>query len=317
MSSTLAPDAPQHPLARTFTPPPLAHTLHQAFAILAYGLSQTSKRQYQHTFDRWSAFCAERGWPPDDLSAAPVITFLDSQPVARTTKMARLTHLRRLAQTLHTGDVSSPAFRQQYQQLQLLRLPLDDRAGQTRERRALSPDQVFEALTYWPQTNPLGLRNRALLAVLFYAGLRRSEAAALQWADIDLEAGLLTVRHGKGNKARTIPFAGPKAVAMLEQWRVCTLSADYEYVFVAVTKAGKSIGPDAPISTETIRRVCLASGDFRPHDARRTLLTNLLTSGTPLPDAQFIAGHARGDTTMHYAVVKDAQEVKGRVRLNY
>ena len=49
----------------------------------------------------------------------------------------------------------------------------------------------------------------------------------------------------------------------------------------------------------------------------RTLLTNLLTSGTALPDAQFIAGHSDGATTMGYAVVKDANEVKGRVKLNY
>lgn len=287
-----------------------------AFDILAYGLSQSSQRQYRHTFALWLAFCRERDLPPDDLSARHVIAFLEAQPAARSTKLARLTHLRRLAQALHTGNVENRLYQQHYEQLRLLTLPKDhDADSPSRDRKALKPDEVFEALKFWPEDNFLGLRNRALLGVLFYAGLRRSEAVALKWSDIDLEAGMLAVRHGKGGKARTIPFAGQKAVDLLQAWRACI--PGYAHVFVAVTKAGKNIGPDAPISTETVRRVCLASGDFRPHDARRTLLTNLLTSGTPLPDAQFIAGHARGDTTMQYAIIKDAQDVKGRVRLNY
>lgn len=55
--------------------------------------------------------------------------------------------------------------------------------------------------------------------MLLYAGLRRSEAVALKWADIDFEAGLLTVRHGKGNKERTIGFASDKAREYLRRWR--------------------------------------------------------------------------------------------------
>jgi integrase len=281
---------------------------------MAYGLTDTSKRQYQHTFNAWRDYCAVTRIMPHDLSAGNVIGFLTSADLARKTKMARLTHLRRLAQTLHTAAVNNPLLRQNHEQLQLLKLPKDDTGGVTRERKALKPDEVFEALRFWPQNTSLGIRNRALLAVLFYAGLRRSEAVALKWADLDLEAGLLTVRHGKGNKERTIPFASDKALDMLKWWRACI--PDYGHVFVAVVK-GDRIGPDQPIATETIRRICKASGDFKPHDARRTLLTNLLTSGTPLPDAQFIAGHAQGATTIHYAIIKDATDVKGRVKLNY
>ncbi|MBZ0298945.1 MAG: site-specific integrase [Anaerolineae bacterium] len=291
-----------------------ANDLRTAFDVLAYGLTETSKRQYQHTFDAWRAWCAATGTPAHDLSAAQVIAFLDRSELARKTKMARLTHLRRLAQTLHTGDVSNPQLRQNYEQLQLLKLPKDDHGGQTRERKALAPDEVYAALQHWPTDTNLGRRNRALLAVLFYAGLRRSELMALQWADVDMGHHLVTVRHGKGNQERTIPFASPKALDLLSRWRACI--PHYDFMFVAVNK-GDHIQADQPISTETVRRVCLASGDFRPHDARRTLLTNLLTSGTDLPDAQFIAGHANGATTMHYSVVKDANTVKGRIKLNY
>ena len=48
---------------------------------------------------------------------------------------------------------------------------------------------------------PTGVRNRALIAVLWRSGLRISEALALELRDIDLEAGTLRVRHGKGDKS--------------------------------------------------------------------------------------------------------------------
>jgi integrase len=231
--------------------------LRQTFALMAYGLTETSKRQYAHTFRRWLDWCGDVGIPAQDLSATHVIAFLGSTDLARRSKQARLSHLRRLAQTLHSADIGNPRYEQNHQQLQLLKLPKDDRAGQTRERKALAPDQVYEALQHWPQKTNMGRRNRALLAVLFYAGLRRSEAVDLQWRDIDFDQGLLTVRHGKGNKERTIPFASDKALNILQLWRDCV--PDYEYVFVAVNK-GDNIQQDIPISTETVRRVCLQSG---------------------------------------------------------
>jgi integrase len=293
---------------------PAPDALRQAFALMAYGLTENSKRQYAHTFRRWLEWCEGVSISAQDLSAAHVIAFLGSTYLARRSKQARLSILRRLAQTLHSADIGNPLYEQNHQQLQLLKLPKDDRAGQTRERKALAPDQVYEALQHWSQKTNMGRRNRALLAVLFYAGLRRSEAVDLQWRDIDFDQGLLTVRHGKGNKERTIPFASDKALTILAQWRDCV--PDYEYIFVAVNK-GDNIQVDAPISTETVRRVCLQSGDFKPHDARRTLITRMLLSGTALPDAQYTAGHASGATTMAYAVVKDAKEVKGRIRIDY
>lgn len=243
--------------------------------------------------------------------------FLGHSNTANKTQQARLTHLRRLAQTLHTGDVANLVYKQNYEQLRLLKLPRDSngkRSGQARERKALKPEQVFEAMKHWPDDTNMGKRNQALLGVLFYAGLRRSEAVALRWSDIDLDNDILTVRHGKGDKERTIPFARERAAELLRVWRQCI--PDYEYVFVAVNK-GDNIQADKPISTETVRRVCVASGDFKPHDARRTLLTNLLTSGTPLPAAQFIAGHQRPSSTLEYAIVNNANDAKQLIKINY
>jgi site-specific recombinase XerD len=50
---------------------------------------------------------------------------------------------------------------------------------------------------------------------------------------------------------------------------------------------------------------------------RRTLITNALSAGASVVDMQFVAGHSQASTTLRYAKVKDAQEVKGRVKLPY
>ncbi len=64
---------------------------------------------------------------------------------------------------------------------------------------------------------PTGIRNRALIAVLWRSGLRISEALALQLRDVDLEAGTLRVRHGKGDKSRTVGL-DEQTGALLARW---------------------------------------------------------------------------------------------------
>jgi site-specific recombinase XerD len=64
---------------------------------------------------------------------------------------------------------------------------------------------------------PTGIRNRALIAVLWRSGLRISEALALELRDVDLEAGSLRVRHGKGDKSRTVGI-DEQTTALLARW---------------------------------------------------------------------------------------------------
>ncbi len=56
---------------------------------------------------------------------------------------------------------------------------------------------------------------------------------------------------------------------------------------------------------------------FSPHDARCTLITELLRTGTPLADAQAQAGHSQGQTTLHYAQAADARQGRQKGRLRY
>jgi integrase len=295
--------------------------LQTALDVLLYSLSAASKRQYEHTFAAWAAYAREQGFQPFDLSPLNIIGFLGSVELAHKTKTARLSHLRKLLQTLHAQQPDNVQLEAMYKQVQLLKVKRDNEApGNEREKHALKPKQIHAALAYWNGATKLHIRNRALLAVLFYAGLRRSEAAALEWRDIDLENGIITVRHGKGDKERNVPILSDTLKDYLAEWD--SITDGRKYVFCAMRK-GDHLDTDKPMKTNAIWTLIKDTGaaigvnNLAPHDARRTLLTNALQSGANVADAQFIAGHANPQTTLGYAVVKDAKEVAGRVKLNY
>ncbi len=81
----------------------------------------------------------------------------------------------------------------------------------------LSSEEVRALLRACSSRAPTGIRNRALIAVLYRGGLRISEALALLTKDVDVAQGTLTVLHGKGDRRRTVGM-DPAAFALLERW---------------------------------------------------------------------------------------------------
>lgn len=81
----------------------------------------------------------------------------------------------------------------------------------------LTPAEVDALIAAASRRAPTGIRNRALIAVLYFAGLRASEALALLPRDLDLDAGAVRVHSGKGGKARTVGL-NLAAQAHLERW---------------------------------------------------------------------------------------------------
>lgn len=90
-------------------------------------------------------------------------------------------------------------------------------AGRRYPAEVLTPDEVHRLMRAPSNRAPTGVRNRALIVVLYRAGLRIAEALALMPKDIDHEAGSIRVLHGKGDKARTVGM-DPEAFALLERW---------------------------------------------------------------------------------------------------
>lgn len=136
-------------------------------------------------------------------------------------------------------------------------------------------------------------QERAILAVLYSCGLRRSEVAALKISD--LSNNQLRV-IGKGNKERKV-FLNQRANEYVSHW---------------IAERGFEPGPlfrkkdFSPYSDKAIYRLCKrlqkASGvaAFTPHDLRRSMVSYLLDAGVDLPTVQGIAGHASPQMTARY-----------------
>lgn len=90
-------------------------------------------------------------------------------------------------------------------------------AGKTYPAEVLTGDEVRGLLRACSNRAPTGVRNRALIVLLYRGGLRVSEALALAPKDADADAGTITVLHGKGDKRRVVGL-DPAAFAVLERW---------------------------------------------------------------------------------------------------
>ena len=175
--------------------------------------------------------------------------------------------------------------------------------GETLPRgRALAAGELRSLFATCAQGGPLGVRDAALLSVCYGAGLRRSEAVALDLSDFDAETGTLTVRHGKGNKAR-VCYATNGGRRALEAW-IALRGGDSGALFLPVNKGGK-VGSRRLVDNAVLKALdALAERAgvtrFSPHDLRRTFISDLLDLGADIATVQRLAGHADVTTTARY-----------------
>lgn len=174
--------------------------------------------------------------------------------------------------------------------------------GKTLQKgRALGSDELSRLFANCG-SDRTGVRNAALLAVLYGAGLRRAEAAGLDVADYDSRDATIAVRHGKGNKGRSVPlpdFAVERLGAWIEQ------RGDSAGPLFVRIRRGDHLTQDrltpqavAHILSEIQKRAGVA--EFTPHDMRRTTITHLLDSGIDINTVRDIAGHSSVNTTSRY-----------------
>lgn len=152
------------------------------------------------------------------------------------------------------------------------------------------------------QSEPLFLRDSAILELLYATGMRVAELTGLNCADIDLRRKTVKVT-GKGNKQRVIPF-GDSAHDSITQWLEQArpeLAGDTEAVFVGAR--GKRIDQrQVRRIVESAAQVTGASG-LTPHGLRHSTATHLLEGGADLRVVQEVLGHASLQTTQVYTHV--------------
>jgi len=161
------------------------------------------------------------------------------------------------------------------------------------------PGEIDGVVESFDPATPLGLRNRALVELVYSAGLRSAEAIGLDLGDVDFEQELVHVRAGKGAKDRVVPLGEEAAHLVglyLHEARPQLARGTEDALFLSVR--GRRL------DTSTLRRLVP-----HPHRLRHAFATHLLEGGADLRTIQELLGHSSLSTTQMYSHV-DARRLR-------
>lgn len=185
--------------------------------------------------------------------------------------------------------------------------------------RSLGEDEIRKLLTICRTDATLkGMRDVAVVAVLYGAGLRRSELVKLDLKDFELEENSLKIRSGKGGKDR-LTYLGQGPGRLLGEW-VKVRGETAGPLFLPVNKGGKMM--NRRLSDQAVLWILEQRGKeaglahFSPHDMRRTFISDLLDAGADIATVQKLAGHANVTTTARYDRRGEATKQKAAELLN-
>ncbi len=171
--------------------------------------------------------------------------------------------------------------------------------------RPLAIEEVDALVASASRGDPLALRDRAILEVMYGSGLRVSEVVSLDLDQLDLESGFLRVK-GKGGKEREIPLGRPGLDALrcyLDLGRPA-LARGRQTPAVFLNARGRRITRQGCwLVVKRSARLALPEKRVTPHMLRHSFATHLLAGGADLRSVQELLGHARARTTQVYTLV--------------
>lgn len=263
--------------------------------------SRHSKRAYANALREFGLWFRAQEEPFNKATVQRYRNGLESRGLAPSTVNVHLAAIRKLAMEaadngLLAGDLAAG----------IGRVKGARRRG-VRSGNWLSREQAVELLRAPSSVTLQGLRDRALLALLIGAGLRRQEAAELTVEHVQVRDGrwVIVDLEGKGNRVRTVPI--PEwAKQAFDTW-VGAAGIRAGAVFRAVSRQGVA-GPGA-MSAQAVFLTVKRHADrlglrIAPHDLRRTFAKLAYKGHAPLEQIQFSLGHANILTTERYLGVK-------------
>lgn len=169
-------------------------------------------------------------------------------------------------------------------------------------RRTAVPDdaalRMIAACDRLPEKPFYRVRDKAVLCVLVYAGLRRQELLDLTPDCLDFRSSLIHVRHGKGDKERFVPMCHELCVA-LKDW--LTMRPAVAHKGALFCRENSTLLAFHGLSALLTRAACVAGVPrFTPHNFRHGFATRILHHGTPPTVAQAMLGHEKFSTTEIY-----------------
>jgi len=255
------------------------------------GLSPLTIKAYRHDLDQFASVAGTR-WRDDPQPLVDFVTGLQRTGAKGSTQARKSAAVRSfygfaLREGLATRDVPS-----------LVDAP---RPGSYLPD-VLSPEDVERILDAPPADAPIGIRDRAILELLYACGLRVSELVGLDTDRVDLKGQQVRV-IGKGNKERRVPM-GDEARERLHRYRIgprALWTAGKPSPALFVGQRGKRMSRESV--WQLVRRwteVAGVSERVTPHTFRHSFATHLLEGGADLRVVQALLGHASISTTQLY-----------------
>jgi integrase/recombinase XerD len=170
----------------------------------------------------------------------------------------------------------------------------------------ISLEEVERVLASPDESTPEGIRDTAMLEVLYATGIRASELTGLKLNDVNFEMGFVIV-YGKGSKERIVPM-GQKALEKLKPYMESSRPAllkTKESKALFVTRHGKGMTRQG--FWKLIKTHAISSGiakNISPHTLRHSFATHLLERGADLRSIQIMLGHSDISTTQIYTHVE-------------
>lgn len=264
-----------------------------AYLRVERGLAANSLEGYARDLAKLSSWAEAAGKGPRELSAADLTAWiralsregLSPRTLARTISAARGFY----KFLLLDGHINSDPLTHVKPPQTAQSLP-----------RYLKEEEAEKLLSAPDAGTDEGLRDRALMELLYATGLRVSELVRLRLADVDLEAGLLEC-HGKGSKQRRVPFGRSARRWLSEYMRVRRrLCGESEPANLFVQAGGRALTRQWVWARLRAYADGCGLRDLTPHGLRHSFATHLLQRGADSRSVQALLGHSDIGTTQIY-----------------
>jgi site-specific recombinase XerD len=239
------------------------------------------------------------------------LTDQNGDPISKSTQNYHLIALRSFLKYLAKRDI--PALTSDKVELATVKRP---------QVTFLEYEEVERLLSAIDTATPVGLRDRAIIELLFSGGLRVSELVSLNRDHINLDRREFSIR-GKGQKDRLI-FISPQAASWLEQF-LKSRPDNFKPLFIhySGSQDGLDDGAYTRLTVRSVQRLVARYAKLAgitkkvtPHTLRHSFATDLLTNGADLRSVQSLLGHANVSTTQIYTHLTDPQLKKVHERFH-